>query len=113
MKCTAGKMFKGTLAGAGLGTIGGAIYGNIKAQEQIDLEPYDSVDIRGGKFPSIDFREHWDGSVSWKFNPGQAPEVNLVKSNEAAIRAENIMTYAAIGAVAGGVGGALVALAVS
>ncbi len=113
MKCTAGKMFKGTLAGAGLGTIGGAIYGNIKAQEQIDLEPYDSVDIRGGKLPEFGFKEHWDGSVSWKFTPGEMPDIKAVKSNEAEIRAENIITYAAIGAVAGGVGGALVALAVS
>ena len=113
MKSIGGKMFKGAAIGGGLGGIGGGIYGNLKAQEIIDAQPYDSVEIRGGKMPEFGFKEHWDGSVSWKFTPGEMPEMSLAKSNEAAIRGENIVAYATIGAAVCGVGGALVALAVS
>ncbi len=51
------------------------------------------------------------GSVSWKINPGKAPEVELAKSGEADVRLDNIFTYAAAGMLLGGAGGALTAAA--
>jgi len=45
------KMFKGASVGAGLGAIGGGVYGNMKANDLISNPPVDKVEIGGYERP--------------------------------------------------------------
>lgn len=103
------KMFKGAAAGATLGAVGGGIYGNMRAQKLIDAEPYDSVEISGKFDPGFKMGTDGDGGFWIKKTQFKLPTVEAKKSNADTIRLENIVTYAVIGTVAGGVGGALTA----
>lgn len=175
------RMFKGATVGAGLGAVGGGVYGYMKAQDLIDNPPVDTVSIDGYERPMFvertvggNFHMGWDGidisktkatfpvrnadgsldmefvkhelvsgegkgTLTWVEHEVKEPVIDRdlhhrgglntttkvqymptgetwfepeVTFDQTVNVAEHIATYAAFGALAGGVGGALVALAV-
>ena len=181
MSTIGNRMFKGATVGAGLGAVGGGIYGAIKAQNLIDNPPVDTVEIGGYERPMFvertvggNFHFGWDGvdagrvkatfpvqnangtikteyispqsetglgkgSVEWIEHDILEPQVSRdingsgglntrthvdyvptgetwlepsVKFDTSVNKGAHILGYAAVGALAGGVGGALVAAAI-
>jgi len=170
MKISARKMFKNTTIGAGLGAVGGGIYGGMKAYQEIQNLPVDRVELGGYERPiyvekPIPFSHNDeygqfvlrnpDGTIQMEYvspkvveghgtavstqkthniyEPDQARVFHdgmyldevvdykpvgtwtepVVKFEHGVNVAGSILEYAAAGALLGGIGGALVTLAMS